>query len=186
MYKYRIKNMKTQIRLAFIGGTGRGKTTLLENLAQRGYTIVPEAARIIIEEEQRKDSEIVPWRNLYGFQVRVAKTILELEYSFDSPVLLCDRGLLDGHAYALNGKVPTPEIILKKPFGRYNGIFTLAELKNYRNDDSRKESRQEALKIDKLAENVYRNFGYIPQNIPNLGIKERADYTARILERMCD
>ena len=54
------------------GGPGVGKTTVVEILARRGYAIVPEAARMIIEEERLKDSDVLPWKNLSLFQIEVA------------------------------------------------------------------------------------------------------------------
>lgn len=55
------------------GGPGTGKTTLLKELAKRGYQTVPEAARLVIQEEQRKEQGkgeqgILPWTDLYKFQ----------------------------------------------------------------------------------------------------------------------
>ena len=55
------------------GGPGVGKTTVVEILARRGYAIAPEAARMIIEEERLKDSDVLPWKNLSLFQIEVAK-----------------------------------------------------------------------------------------------------------------
>ena len=55
------------------GGPGIGKTTVIEILSSRGYEIVPEAARIIIEEEQINDSDALPWKNLKKFQNLVAQ-----------------------------------------------------------------------------------------------------------------
>jgi predicted ATPase len=169
------------IRLAFTGGPCCGKTTLLESLAQMGHQIVPEAARMIIEEEQQRDSEYLPWRNLYEFQKKVAKTLLELEHSFDSKLLFCDRGILDGHAYAQHGKVQTPEIITLTAFGRYQQVFILKPLNIYKTDESRKESREEALKVHHQIHRAYLDFGYLPRNIPALGIRERAEYVGRLV-----
>lgn len=36
----------------FTGGPGSGKTSVLNELAQRGYLIVPEVARAIIKQQQ--------------------------------------------------------------------------------------------------------------------------------------
>ena len=60
--------IRNQIRVDVTGDPGNGKTTLLEYAAGYGLQIVPEAARIIIEEEQRRDGDLVPWMNNYEFQ----------------------------------------------------------------------------------------------------------------------
>ncbi len=45
------------------GGPGVGKTTLLEELRNRHYTIVPEIARKLIKEQQESNGEVLPWKD---------------------------------------------------------------------------------------------------------------------------
>ncbi|WP_289023756.1 AAA family ATPase [uncultured Salegentibacter sp.] len=42
------------------GGSGEGKTTLLEELKNRNYQIVPEIAREIIKKQQAVNGEALP------------------------------------------------------------------------------------------------------------------------------
>ncbi len=44
------------------GGPSVGKITVIEILAKRGYKILPEVARMIIEEERIKGTDILPWK----------------------------------------------------------------------------------------------------------------------------
>jgi predicted ATPase len=78
------------------GGPGIGKTTIIELLAMKGYKIVPEAARMIIEEEKLVESDAVPWKNLQLFQEKVAARQLELESVVKGDVIFLDRGIIDG------------------------------------------------------------------------------------------
>jgi predicted ATPase len=173
------------MRVVFTGGPCSGKTTLLEQLALKGLTIIPETARIIIEQEQRRDSEILPWRDLYGFQERVARVQLEQEHSYYDDNLLLDRGVIDGHGFSLNGQIPTPELILDSGKGRYDRVFLLDPLPNYKTDFSRKETPQMARKIHERIDEAYRNFGYQPIRIPVFGsIEERTKYVVKLLERV--
>ncbi|VVB79594.1 AAA domain protein [uncultured archaeon] len=177
--------IKRPSRIVFTGGPCSGKTTLLEQLALKGLTIVPETARIIIEQEQKRDSEILPWRNLYGFQEEVARVQLEQEHSYEGRHLFLDRGVVDGHGFSLNGKIPTPEIIMDFGKSRYNLVFLLDPLPNYKNDSSRKETPQMARKIHDRLDEAYRHFGYQPIRIPVLGsVEERANYATKLLERV--
>lgn len=172
-------------RIVFTGGPCSGKTTLLEQLASRGLTIIPETARIIIEQEQRKDSEILPWRNLYSFQERVARVQLEQEHSYEDSQLFLDRGIIDGHGFSLNGRVPTPEIVMDFGERRYDMIFLLDPLPNYKTDSSRKETPQMARRIHARLDEAYRYFGYNPIRLPVLGsIQQRVDYATKLLERV--
>lgn len=183
--------MRKQIKIAVTAGPCRGKTTLVENLAWRGYTVIPEAARMIIEEEQRKDSDCLPWRNLYNFQQKVAKTILELESSFDSELVFCDRGLLDGIAYCEDGRIQTPKIISDFSNKRYDLVLSLDALPNYKTDESRKETKQKAFEIHEKTVRLYRNEGYPVYDVPAIrgltlqeAVAKRADYVVNLLVRM--
>ncbi len=181
--------MDDKQRIVFTGGPCCGKTTILENLALNGLTVVAETARIVIEEEQKKDSECLPWRNLYLFQERVARVQMEREHSYDDRLLFLDRGIIDGHAFSLNGKIATPRIITQTGANRYNLVLLLDPVKNYKNDHSRRESKEVALSIHKHIKIAYNNFGYNPLSVPIMeddnfqnAIAKRADYVIKLLE----
>ncbi|MEI7719176.1 MAG: ATP-binding protein [archaeon] len=171
-------------RVVLTGGPCCGKTTLLNSLAAQSYQTVPEAARMIIEEEQKKGTDCLPWLNLYKFQEKVAKTILELEHSFDESILFCDRGILDGHAYAVNGGVSTPDSVIRAGTKRYDSVFLLDPIPNYQTDESRKEGSLEALNIHRGISRAYKEFGYSPVSVPVMSIKERADYFVKLVEKI--
>jgi len=116
-------------------GPGNGKTTVIEILASRGYTVVPEAARLIIEEERLKDSDILPWKNLAKFQEKLVVRQLELESSVKSEVIFLDRGIVDGYAYCKDGNIPSPQLILDNAKNRYYKVFLLDPLNIYKKDD---------------------------------------------------
>jgi len=171
-------------RIAITGGPCCGKTTLLNNLAARSYSIVPEAARMVIEEQQRIGSDCVPWIDLQGFQEIAAERILELEHSFDSSLLFCDRGLVDGHGYSLNGRVRTPEIILDLGGVRYAAVFILDPIPVYQKDESRKENPEEARKIHQAIWRAYREFGYNPIRVPVMAPQDRVNYFVKVAEKI--
>lgn len=169
-----------QIKIAVTGGPCCGKTTLLNNLAAQSYTAVPESARMIIEESLQADSNCVPWFDLFGFQLKVAEKILELESSFEDSVLFCDRGIIDGRGFCVNGKVPTPEII-GRGLRRYDAVFILDPVPIYQKDESRKESQQEAVKIHRAIWDAYKEFGYTPIRVPIIGSpEERTLYFSKL------
>lgn len=53
------------------GGPCSGKSTTLEYLSSRGYLVVPEMARVVIDEEIRADA--------FGFQVKILDRKIQLE-----------------------------------------------------------------------------------------------------------
>jgi predicted ATPase len=170
--------------IAITGAPCCGKTTLINHLQARSYQVVPEAARMVIEEEQKRDSGCVPWMDLYGFQESVARRILELEHSFNDSLLLCDRGVVDGHGYAVNGKVPTPDLIKDFGVNRYSAVFFLDPIPVYQKDDSRKENLGEARKIHRAIFEAYQSFGYNPIRIPLMAPQDRANYFVKLAEKV--
>lgn len=172
------------IRVVLTGGPCCGKTTLLNNLAARSYQVVPEAARMVIEEEQRRGSNCLPWKDLYGFQESIAERILDLEHSFDDSLLFCDRGIVDGHGYSINGEINTPEIINDLGAKRYNLVFILDPIPVYKKDESRKENLEEGRKIHRAIWNAYKEFGYNPIRVPVMDIQERANYFVKLVEKV--
>jgi len=172
-------------RVVLTGGPCCGKTTLLNGLAERAYSVVPEAARMIIEENQKREGEYVPWINLYGFQQKTTERVLELEHSFEDSLLFCDRGVVDGHGYSVSGKIPTPELIKKFSVKRYDTVFILDPIPVYQKDEARRENPEEAKKVHAAIWNAYREFGYSPIRVPIIGGKEeRTEYFIKLLEQM--
>lgn len=169
-------------RIVITGGPCCGKTTLLNALGDMAYTTVPEAARMIIEEQQKRGSNCVPWMDLYGFQEIATGRALELESSFNDSFLFCDRGIIDNHGYCTNGKVPTPDLINNLGVNRYDAVFILDPIQVYQKDDSRKENPEEAKKIHQAIFYAYKSFGYNPIRIPVMATKDRVKYFVELAE----
>ena len=124
------------------GGPGVGKSTVLRILASRGFSVVPEIARELIEDEHKKNSDILPWRNHAKFQNMVARKQYAAEKEIINSVgTFLDRSLVDGYAYCKYANTPIPQIILDGARNRYDKIFLLEQLPIYRKDEHRKENR---------------------------------------------
>lgn len=158
------------------GGPGIGKTTVLELLSQKGYAIVPEAARMIVEEEKLKGSNALPTGDLAQFQRLVAARQLQLEENVKGEFAFCDRSLVDGYAYCKLGKVEVPQEILDLSKGRYDKIFLLAPLASYATDETRFEHPEVAMAIHKAIAQAYREFGYELVEVPLLPPGDRVDF----------
>ena len=165
------------------GGPGVGKTTVIEILRKRGYRVVDETAREIIEREMAKGSEVLPWKDLQEFQAQVFLRQSEKEnvvLDLSEPVFL-DRSIIDGYAYCVLGKVtPSPEIVHLSP-GRYAKVFLLDRLPEYVTDGSRIEDHQFAKDIHAEIFKVYTDFGYEVVHVPVLEPEQRVDFIIKHL-----
>jgi predicted ATPase len=158
------------------GGPSVGKTTVIEILASRGYTVVPEAARQIIQEERQKGSDILPSKNLKRFQECVAERQLLDEEKATGDIVFLDRSLIDGYAYCVLGNVSVPAIVSENGRGRYDTIFFLESLGAYIEDGIRSRTLEDATKIHLKIKEVYSEFGYHPISVPVLPPEERVDF----------
>lgn len=160
------------------GGPCVGKTTTLNELARRGYKTAPEAARMIIQEEQAKPNGILPWTDLLGFQHLVLQRQINLEQRLWDGFL--DRAI-DGIAYCRLGKIEVPkELIYFAKTNRYDCII-FPDALPYKLDSERKEDEATAKKIHDEIFKVYVEFGYNPIRVPVLPVDKRADF---ILEKI--
>lgn len=64
----------TSRHVVLSGCSGGGKSTLLSALGRRGWVVVPEPGRRIVEEEQRGDGRALPWVDLAAFAMRGSKS----------------------------------------------------------------------------------------------------------------
>lgn len=164
------------------GGPGVGKTTTILELKKRGHTIVPEAARSVIIQEQQKPNGILPWTNLFAFQQVVTQLQLELESSVGKELAFLDRGFVDNFAYCKVGNILAPqELIALKSTHKYDGVFVLDPLPQYNKDDVRKEDAAFAQALHAAIIEVYHEQGYTPVHVPVFSPEERARFILNAL-----
>ena len=169
------------MRYVLTGGPGIGKTTVIEILASRGFEVVPEAARMIMEEEKASNGNIFPWTDLAKFQEKVTIRQIELEKEIKSDVAFLDRGVIDGYGYSVLGGITVPEIIEREGLGRYRKVFALEPLNIYVNDGIRLEDKEEARKIHDAIISAYKHFNYEIITIPVLPPEERVRYILSLI-----
>lgn len=169
-------------KFVITGGPGVGKTTVIEILKNRGFNVLDETARIIIEEEVFKDSDVLPWKDLAKFQERVFKIQLKKEEENKSEIVFLDRSIIDGYAYCTLGGVEPNKEIDKLALNRYDKVFLLERLDQYEKDDSRIEDHKFALDIHNEIEKIYRKFGYEVIKVPVLKPEERVDYILSLIK----
>ena len=85
------------------GCSGRGKSSLLDELRRRGYSVVDEPGRRIVQAELESGGRALPWLDLAAFARRAVELALsDLNAAAALPGwVFFDRGLVDAAA-ALN------------------------------------------------------------------------------------
>ncbi|GET21222.1 AAA family ATPase [Prolixibacter denitrificans] len=162
------------------GGPGFGKTLLAEKLAERGYRIGHETARALIEEEQKRNGEILPWRNSLEFERRVMEARIRfLEETPEEEIAFADRGLLDQAAFSYyKGKAVSDSLTFAIKKHRYaTTVFIAPPWKEiYQTDAVRKETFYEAFRIHECVVKAYRENGYRLVELPKVAVEERLQF----------
>jgi predicted ATPase len=166
------------------GCSGGGKSTLLRELKQRGFAVVPEPGRRIVGEEQRGDGLALPWVNLAAFAKRAINLAAEDRRRMGNEAgwVFFDRGLVDA-AVALEHATGVPARILLEPYDRYHQkvFLTPPWPEIYVTEKERQHDLAEAIaEYDRLLI-AYRELGYETFILPKVAVEDRADFVLRHL-----
>lgn len=160
------------------GGSGGGKSTLLAELARRGFVTVEEPGRRIVIEETRNNGTALPWIDIEAFARRAITMALEDRQKAPADGLVFfDRGLIDA-ASALRHVGGDGFIDTLKNTHRYNPLVFLTPPwpEIYQGDDERRHDFDAAVEeYDRLVRD-YEALGYDSVVLPKSGIEERADF----------
>ena len=163
------------------GAPCSGKTTTLQELEKRGYIVIYESARDIIDEEMNKGKTLAEIRkDELAFQKIVLKRKIGIEQKLSPDELIFfEWGIPDSLAYyELCGLAKDAEIEQAVIRSSYKKVFLL-DLLNYEKDYARTENKKEVEQIQRLLEESYQEFPLV--YVPVLTLEERADY---ILHRL--
>jgi predicted ATPase len=167
------------------GCSGGGKSTLLEELAQREFQTVPEPGRRIVAEEQRGEGKALPWVSLEAFArraIEMSSRDREQFSSADSWVFF-DRGLIDA-AVALEHAtgIAASDTVSKTARYHHQVFLTPPWLEIYETDSERQHSFDEALAEYQRLLATFEQLGYDVIILPKIDVKNRADF---VLRRLC-
>lgn len=190
--KENLKGLKQTNWWIITGGPSTGKSTLINNLARRGYKTIPEAARVHIDSKLDKGRTIEQIRaDEVEFQLGVLRMKERIEDETpEDELTFWDRGLVgDTFAYWFLAKRPKGypfsiydsgnTIVAKR---RYQGIFLLDQLPSYKPDYARIEDKTKGTEIHRLIGLMYEVLGYQPIRVPvfpgneAVSVNERAQF----------
>ena len=166
------------------GGPGSGKTTVLEALAQLGYTVVPEVGRTIIQQQMQTQGKALPWEDKQLFFEHMFEASL-VDYQQQSHQLtFFDRGLLDSLGYASLEQLTTNALQRKlaKQTQYASTIFIFPPWKAvYQQDTERKQDFSLAIQTYETMRMTYESFGYQLVEMPCTTVEQRVEFILNYL-----
>ena len=159
------------------GCSGGGKSTLLAELARRGFATVEEPGRRIVIEETRNGGTALPWIDMQAFARRaIAMALEDRRVTPKEGLVFFDRGLIDA-ASALHHISGDRFVNTLRDTHRYNSLVFLTPPwpEIYRSDDERKHGFDAAVEEYERLVRDYEGLGYDIVVLPKSAVAERAD-----------
>lgn len=156
------------------GCSGGGKSTLLGELARRGYRVVAEPGRRIIAEARAGDGRTLPWIDAAAFARRALEMSMA-DHAAARGLTFFDRGVVDAAvAIAATGGDATYRAVAAC---RYDWLFLAPPWPEiYVNDEDRRHSLETALRDYDRVRQAYADAGYHPVMLARETVAARADF----------
>src|SRR3989338_5807429 len=165
------------------GGPGVGKTAVIKELRNRGYTIINEAAREVNESDPRFIGKSISEIDKKKFQDEILNLQINRtkELSKIKGFIFSDRGFGDTIAYYKIHNIPfiKPNFVKKYQYG---AVFILDILPKYEKDNLRTESRKEQELVHNEITNTYKKMKQKIIHVPVMSIKKLVDFIIKILQ----
>ena len=172
-------------RIVITGGPGAGKTTLLLALQARGYTIVGDSPRSIIQDRRRRG--LSPRPNAYEFAHETLRMDIEnfVHHAATPGYVFFDRSVLDALC-GIDHVAPLIEQERSTWLAKYpycSKVFVLPPWKAiYGNDDERDHTFEHAESVYSIVKEWYRRLGrYQVIEVPKVSVAERCTYVLQAL-----
>jgi predicted ATPase len=172
-------------RIVITGGPGAGKTTLLLALQGRGYTIVGDSPRTIIQDRLRRG--LSPRPNAYEFAHETLRMDIEnlVHHAATPGYVFFERSVLDALC-GLDHVAPMTESELSIWLSKYqycSKVFVLPPWKAiYMNDEERDHTFEHAESVYRTLQEWYRRLGrYQLIEVPKVSVADRCTYVLQAL-----
>lgn len=170
------------------GCSGGGKSTLLAELARRGFTIVPEAGRQIVREQDWTGGDALPWTQPVRFaELAVSRSVRDLISVAREPgPVFFDRSPIDQLAGLERLGLPIPATVAGAVARcRYNGTVFVAPPwpEIFVTDAERRHGFEAAMAEYGPLRATYERLGYRLVDLPKTSVEARADF---VLERLTE
>lgn len=167
------------------GCSGGGKSTLLAELRRRGYAVIEEPGRRIVQEQTCTGGQALPWLDLTAFLRRAIDLAVDDHATAprdNSQWVFFDRSLIDAAA-ALQELTDEPVLNTLCQKHRYHPRVFLAPPwpEIYVQDEERRHGMGAALEEFERLQRIYPALGYAVSLLPKVGVAQRADFVLNTL-----
>lgn len=165
------------------GCSGGGKSTLLAELARRGWPVVEEPGRRIVGEELASRGRALPWVDMESFARRALELALrDRDVVGDDRWVFFDRGVIDA-ATALQHVTGDPvwESVARAHRYHRNVFMTPPWPEIHAVDAERRNSWQDAVEEYERLLDAYGALDYDILLLPRADVVSRADFVLRAL-----
>ena len=168
------------------GAPCAGKTTVLVELQKRGFRVVWEAARELIEADLRLGRTLDQIRPHHGdFQRRLIPIKKQVEDSLPTDrTIFLDRAMPDSLSYFRLAGLDPVEILDECSSHRYLSVFLFDRLSVSENDGVRVQSEDSSTFLDRWLEQDYRSLGCEIVRVPVMSILKRVEFVLRQLKQI--
>ncbi len=173
-------------KVVITGGPSTGKSTIINELAKRGFACLEEISREVILEAKKKgidqlfleDPVLFSEMLLKGRQEQYNKAL-----TFTTEVTFFDRGIPDIVAYMdFIGDTYPKHFTEACNKAVYDAVFILKPWKEiYTVDNERYETFEQAVKIHDNLVNTYKNYNYTLIDVPFDTVENRTDFILKVL-----
>jgi predicted ATPase len=171
-------------RIIITGGPSAGKTTLLLALQARGYTIIGDSARTIIQDRRRRG--LSPRPNASEFTHETLRMDIEnfVRHAATLGHVFFDRSVLDSLC-SLDHLTPLNESELSMWLSKYQyfpKVFLLPPWKEiYTNDAERDHTFEHAEWVNSITQEWYHRCRYQLIEVPKVSVDERCTFVLQVL-----
>jgi predicted ATPase len=167
------------------GGPSSGITCTADYLATLGYYTIPEAARVLIDNEISRGKSL---EEIRGNELAFQQAVLRLKQETESRTprdrtAFFQRGIPDTLAYYRYIGADTSGIESPCRRARYRRVFILEPIP-YRQDHARTEGEEGARRLFELIKETYEKLGFDVRIIPRATIEERAAMIIKHVEKV--